>query len=184
MSIYGATVAGASMDAVAVLGQESFGQMFPLARQMKVSARVESKLMEHPLENGATIVDHRVILPKAIELSLFLESGNYRDTYQQIQAAFEAGTLLIVQTRASSFTNLVIEAMPHDEDPTTFDSIVLSLRLKEAKFITPSYGTLPPRKTANKSQASTVKKGQQQTTKTDADSAAGRKSSTLYRILN
>lgn len=172
-----------AFDVVAILRAETFEQMFVGAQPMKLYARVEAKVAEHPIETGATIVDHRVILPVELELSLFIEADNYRSVYLQLRAAFLAGTLLIVQSKASSYQSLQMVSMPHEENPETFDAITVSLRLKEAKFITAEYGTLPARKVANKTQQSTKKKGEQQTT-TVTNEAQKRKSSTLYRILN
>lgn len=173
----------AAFDVVAILRADTFEQMFVGAHPLKLAARVEAKVAEHPLETGAVIVDHRVILPNEVELSLFMESENYRSVYMQIRAAFNAGLLLIVQTKATSFQSLQIVSMPHDEDPSTFDAVTMSLRLKEVRFVTAEYGTLPARAVANKSQQSTKKKGEQQTTMV-TNEAQKRKTSTLYRILN
>lgn len=152
-----------AQDVVAVLAAD-FSQVFPNARALKVSIGRASKAMEHPLETGATVIDHRIILPVTAELSMVLSSADYRAVYQQIGDLFRRGELLTVQTRVESFTSMLIEKMPHEESGDIFDGVTVALALKEAKFVTPTFSTLPPSKVARKKDADTTKRGQQQPT--------------------
>lgn len=160
MALTDTLIPSASSDAVAVFGA-NLSQVFSGARPIKAAVTEDSKLMEHPLETGAVVTDHRIVLPIEIELSLIL-TATYRNVYQQIKQLFTDGTLLTVQTRTASYSNMVIMSLPHDEDPEMFDAIAIAVKLRQVEIISPQYGTLPPSKVANKSQASTVKKGQQQ----------------------
>ena len=156
----------ASADVVAVL-DSGFNQVFGDAHPMKATVNETSKAMEHPVETGATITDHRIILPIEIELSLFLTSSNpaadYRSVYQQIKQLWQAATLLTVQTRTDSYSSMIITDMPHDEASDMFDAIMVAVKLKEVVFVSPQYGTLPPKAVANKKHSSTVKSGEKQT---------------------
>lgn len=149
-------------DVVAVLAAD-FSQVFERARAIKATIKRESKAMEHPLETGATITDHRIVLPVLIELSLLLTSADYRTVYQQVRELFKRGELLTVQTRVDSFPSMLIEKMPHEETADIFDGVTLALSLKEAQFVQPQFSTL---KTAKPKDTNTVKKGQQQPTET------------------
>ena len=79
-----------AQDVVAVLNA-NLQQVFQKARAIKATIMRASKAMEHPLETGATITDHRIILPVNIELSMVLSSGDYRTVYQQVRDLFHKG---------------------------------------------------------------------------------------------
>lgn len=160
-----------TQDVVAVL-DANFEQVFEEARTIKATIMRESKAMEHPLETGATVTDHRIILPVSIELSMILSSADYRAVYQQVRDLFKAGKLLTVQTRVDSFTSMLIEKMPHDETPEMFDGVAMALTLKEAQFVQPQFSTV---KVAKPKNSATVKSGQKQPT----ESPPARKSSIL-----
>ena len=160
-----------SQDVIAVLGAD-LKQVFERAQTLKLTVLPSSKLMEHPLENGATIVDHRVILPVEAELSLMLVSADYPTVYKEVEDLFLRGVLLTVQTRVTSLSNMIIGKMPHDESADVYDGVTLALSLKEAQFVQPQFSTF---KVARPKDASTVKRGQQQPTETPP----ARKSSVL-----
>lgn len=147
-----------AQDVVAVL-DSNFKQVFQKARAIKATVIRASKAMEHPIETGATITDHRIILPVGIELSLVLATKDYRAVYQQVRDLFTNGDLLTVQTRVDSFPSMLIEKMPHDETPEMFDAVAVALSLKEAKFVQPQFSSL---KVAQPKDSNTVEKGQQQ----------------------
>lgn len=160
-----------AQDVVAVLASD-FSQVFQKARAIKATIMRASKAMEHPLETGATITDHRIVLPVNIELSFVLASEDYRAVYQQVRDLFKRGELLTVQTRVDSFPSMLIEKMPHDETPDMLDGVALALSLKEAQFVQPQFSAL---KVAQPKDSNTVQRGQQQPT----EAPPARKSSVL-----
>lgn len=118
--------------------------------------------MEHPLEDGSSIVDHKIILPIEVELSMVVQSADFRSVYDQIKRYYLGAELLSVQTRTGVYNSMVIQGMPHDETPDFYDTISIALKLKEVKLVTAQFGTLPPRKVKRKEDSSTVKRGEQQ----------------------
>lgn len=160
-----------AQDVVAVLNSD-FQQVFQKARAIKATIVRASKAMEHPLETGATITDHRIVLPVNIELSMILSTADYRAVYQQVRDLFKRGDLLTVQTRVDSFPSMLIEKMPHDETPEMFDGVALALSLKEAQFVQPQFSAL---KVAQPKDSNTTARGQQQPT----ESPPARKQSVL-----
>jgi hypothetical protein len=146
-------------DSVAVYSQD-FTQVFPRARAIKAVVKEEAKVMEHPVESGAIITDHRIILPIEIELSMILQSADYQDTYRAIKQFYLNATLLVVQTKSGVYTNQLIASMPHEEDPEQYDALVLALKLKQVQIVTEQF-KLTPKAPANRS---TVNRGTQQTT--------------------
>lgn len=161
MALLDTLIPNASADIVAVF-DENFSQVFENARPVKAMVKEYAKVMEHPIETGATITDHRVIQPIEIELSMILASDDYRSVYQQIRQLYLDATLLTVQTKTATYENMLISEMPHDEDPDQFDSVILALRMKEVDFVTATFGTLPASKVANPVNASTTQSGEKQ----------------------
>jgi len=146
-------------DVVGVYDQ-LFNQVFRRARILKATIREEARVMEHPLETGATVTDHRVILPVEIELSMIVQAERYWEVYNEIKQSYLSSTLFIVQTKASVYVNQLISSMPHEENPDQFDTISIALNFKEVLFFTTT-AKIVPRETTN---SPTVKRGQQQTT--------------------
>ena len=122
-----------SADVVGVYTQD-YLQVFPSARPLKASIRNISKVMEHPVETGETIVDHQIFLPIEIELPLIIQSFFYREVYQQIKQLYLNNTLLTVQTFADTYTNQLIQELPHEESPDFYNTLIITLRTKEVQF--------------------------------------------------
>lgn len=120
-------------DVVAIYNSSNI-QVFKQARPISVSVRPNSKLMEHPLETGETVIDHRVIYPTEIEIVLILVRNDYYNLYQTIKQFYDAGTLLKIQTRSSIYKNQVIYELPHDETVEFFNTIQITLKLKEVLY--------------------------------------------------
>lgn len=152
-------------DVVCVL-DATLSQVFERARPIKAAVKEESKPMEHPLETGAVVTDHRVILPVEIDLSLVLSSGDYRGTYRQIRDLFYKGELLTVQTRTESYRNMTIVSMPHEENADAFDVVMLALALKEAQYVEAQFSEA---KVARPRDSRTVARGEQQPKATPAE---------------
>ncbi len=152
-----------NFDTVAIFTQD-FKQVFKNARAIKATVKEEAKVMEHPLETGATIVDHRIILPVEIELSMILSPADYKNTYNQIKDFYINATLLLVQTKSGTYANQLIQSIPHEETPETYNTLVMSLNLKQAQFVTAQFTNTPK----NPSNGSNVSRGTQQGTNADA----------------
>lgn len=161
-----------SKDVVAVFDQ-NFNQVFSQAIPMKAVIKPVAKTMEHPVETGVTITDHIIFLPIEIELNMMLTgiggvvgfltgSTNYQSVYAQINSLFKAGTLLTVQTKTATYANMIIESIPHDEDPDRWDTVPLALKLRQVQFVQAQFATLPPSSVRNPANASTQQLGQVQ----------------------
>jgi hypothetical protein len=157
----------AAQDVVGVF-DESYNQLFVLARPLRALIRDGSKLMKHPIETGGTIADHRVFEPVGIELSLILDPAEYQNTYQEIKSAYTGNSKLTVQTRVDTYTDMVILEMPHDETADIADTIAMGIKLEHAIFVDPQYAQLPPSKVKKSSNSSTAKTGQKQGTDANA----------------
>lgn len=159
MSLLDYFIPTTAADIVAVY-DDQYNQVFADARPMKASIKETSKPMEHPVETGVIITDHKVLQPVEIELPLICGGDNYRDVYQQIRDLYRNSALLVVQTKTDSYANMIITDMPHEEDPALYDAIPIALKLKEVLIIksTPSYA---PREAEH---SDTVQRGEQKPT--------------------
>lgn len=168
-------------DAVAILNSETFEVLFAEANPMRVTVRETSKLTTWTVEDGTQRTDHRVV--DAIEIDIpFMLTDDTRNLFEQMRQSFLNGDLLIVQTKARSYPDMMIYEIPHEETPDMGVSLPVAVKLREIRVITPEFGKLPPRKVKKKSQSDTVSKGQQQTT--DSDASTQRKASILYGITS
>lgn len=114
-------------------------QVFKDARPLKAEVSIKSKPMEQPLENGATVIDHRIILPIEIDIELFLPSSIYRTTIDEIKQLYSNASFLIVHTRSGIYDNLFIQDIPNEESSDKFDSLTVKMKLKEAMLVTSSF---------------------------------------------
>ena len=131
----------------------NFNQLFPDATIIKLNIKEEAKVMEHPLETGATVSDHAITQPIEIEMDIFINSTSYKNTYNIIVKLFHDFSFLTVQTNTDTYKNQIIQSMPHVESSDIFDGTVINMKLKEALFIEPQYGSVPisPRNPKNSS---------------------------------
>lgn len=159
-----------AVDVVAITGA-NFLPLFASARPLVATVTETAALMEHPLETGALIADHIVFDPIEIELPcVMVGEVEYRNTYALIKATFRAGTLLTVVTRTGSYPNMVIAEIPHEETPAQYDAIGMTIRFREAHFVTPKTG-LSQAQTQDAKQSSTVNRGAQQTSAANASTS-------------
>lgn len=138
-------------ETVVIIDSNTLLPVFYGAQPMRVQVRETSRVMSHPLETGVTISDHHVIEPKEIEVSLIIPAIYYISVYQQIKTAFINAELLMLQSNADVYTNMIVSDMPHEESPQMSGVLVMSLRLKEVLFVAPASIT-----TQNTSNPSTV----------------------------
>lgn len=148
-----------SLDTIAVF-DDSFNQVFQNARPMKCTVKPTSMLMKHPTESGQIISDYKILLPVDIVLPLVVSSQYYRDVYAEINNLYSTSELLTVQTRVSSFSNMVILEMPDEERADMFDVIMIELHLEQVLIVQSTSNFAP----ADPTQANTQNSGQQSST--------------------
>ena len=174
-----------SQDMIAILDADNLTQLFPLAAPMQVTVRELSKILSFTAEDGSEKSDHIVYLPIEIDIP-FLLTEDMRNVYAAFKRAWKTQQSLVVQTKVDTYSSMLIYEMPHDENAEQGNSTVVQIKMRVFDTIKPEYGALPPRKVGgtngNKSQASTVKKGQVQTTESNAPTK--RKGSVLAGIYN
>ena len=178
MALFNALLPSASSDVVAVLNSETNQPIFNDARPMRATVSESAQLMTHPLEDGANIVDHRILLPIGISIPFILTPDTFRQTYQEIRDVFRRSTRLTVQTKTATYSNMYLQNMPHEEDPALFDTITIVLEFIEAMFTRVQIQALPPASVRNPADASTVDRGQV------SGSESGNRGGVLFRLFS
>lgn len=176
------SISSSTQDLVCILDNENFQQLFSTSSPMRMSVRESKTTTKFQVEDGTTRSDHVVVNQVEISIDFIIEDEFARDAYQQIRQAWNENRLVSVQGKVSSYPNMLITDMPHDESPDYGMGIAMPIRLVEWRGVEPQYGSLPPSKVKSAKQASTSKKGQKQTT--EADAATKKKASVAYRIFN
>lgn len=170
-----------SQDAIAILKTEDYSQLFPLAGPMQVTVREISKMLSFTVEDGSERSDHIVYLPVEIDIP-FLVTEDMRNVYAAFKQAWQTQQSLVVQTKVDTYAGMLIYEMPHDENAEQGASITVQVKMRKFDTIKPEFGDLPPSKVSNKSQSSTSKKGQVQTTESSAPTK--RKASVLAGLFS
>lgn len=142
---------------IVAIYDDGFTQLFTAAKIMRANIRERAQLMEHPLETGEIVTDHRIILPTEIELSIIIESEDLKNVYSQLERAFKNSTELKIQTRTAVYTNQIMQELPHEENTDIFDGIMLGLKSKEVQEVNGSTGNF----VQNPANSNTVSRGQQ-----------------------
>lgn len=147
---------------VAILDADSLQVIFASAEPMRVSVRESKRATKFAVEDGTERSDHVVRELTEIQID-FLLADDTRNQFENLRQAFDKNKLVTVQTKVRSYENMLILDVPHDETPELGMAINIPVRLQEWVEVKPEFGTLPPAKVENKSQSSTVKRGQQTT---------------------
>lgn len=167
----------ASVEVVGIF-DEQFKRLFNKTHPMKATVSEEAQLFSHPLEDKTELSDHRVISPIEITIVLQLDPGDYRSAYGELRTSFRRALKYTIKTRTDTYTNMVMQSIPHEEDAATPDLVTLIATFKEAIFVSAQFQALPPRSVKRPNDASTVKRGEQ------AGSGSSGQGSTLYRMIN
>ncbi|WP_310625806.1 phage baseplate protein [Limnohabitans sp.] len=123
---------------------------------VNVSINEQAKAMEHPVESGAIITDHRVIQPVEASLSIIIATAEFAAAYEQIKALYLKSALLQVYTRTARYDNMMIVSMPHKEDADMVDALAVAIKLKEVVIVTSKRKKYAPQ---NPKHAKTEKRG-------------------------
>lgn len=176
---FAANYSSYSQDVMGVY-DSNFNQLFVDARPIACKVNPTAKMMEHPLESGATIVDHRIINPVEIELNVILTPANYLDAYNEIKAVFTGTNSVTVQTIADVYPNMFIEAMPYDHSAEVIDTITMIIKLKEAQIVQSKTQTVQVK---NPADSATVSTGSQNGTTSTPAAGAGQTGSAAWQWI-
>lgn len=149
-----------NIQANVAIFDEDFKQILTTVNIVDVKVQEDARNMEHPVEDGTIITDHRIILPVEIDLTLILNTTDYPSVYSQIQGLYYGGVLLTIQTRTTIYENQMITSLPHSETSELYSGVALSLSLRQVLIVSAQYNITPK----YPSDSNTVERGTQQGT--------------------
>lgn len=161
----------AAADVTAIFDAE-FNRVLRDADIITASVSEPSLFFDQPLENSTVSTDHIIFLPVEISIPMILPAAHYRDLYQQIKDFRNNATPLFVQMKTGSYGNMLIQDIPHDEDPERFDVIAITLILREVQGFNAAVQALSADAVQNPADQSTVDKGAIQPKEPNASLAA------------
>ena len=121
----------------------------------------KARLMEHPLEMGSKIIDHKVFEPITANLQIAMPISGFETECATLKELYRKGTMLSLQTKAYVYDNLQIAGIPHEETAENINRLVFNIELREAQ-VTQSVYVDKANKVKSKSDAPTKKVGQVQ----------------------
>ncbi|MDR0675978.1 MAG: hypothetical protein LBF97_02935, partial [Elusimicrobiota bacterium] len=122
---------------------------------LEASVIDESKITEHPIEDGSIVSDYKIQLPIEINLTAVMPSaniGNYgynlnlldgarfnnwRKIYQELKDLKTSQDKLIIKTKSDSYFNMILVGIPHDEKVENVNRLVFTLKFKEVFVVLP-----------------------------------------------
>lgn len=121
----------------------------------------KARLMEHPLEMGGKIVDHKVFEPITANLQIAMPISGFEMECATLKELYRKGTMLSLQTKAYVYENLQISGIPHEETAENINRLVFNIELREAQVAQSVYVDKST-KVKSKADAPTKKVGQVQ----------------------
>ena len=137
-----------------------FNVLFTSAHPLNVTTEQEKRPTEFQVESGETRSDHVVVNPKVVTIDFALQQDS-RNEFENIRQAFASDELVTIQTRLSTFENMLIVSIPSVESADTYQGGTVSVRFQEWREIQPEYGEIQQAQVAKPEQSDTVKRGKQ-----------------------
>lgn len=144
---------------VMVLDTDVFGILFHSASPMRVSVREEKRATKFQVESGEVRNDHVIDLPTEIVVDFLIAGDEARAQYANLVTKYHAKEPVIIQTRLTSYDNMLIESIGREEVADIAEGSTMSVRFIEWREITPEYGELTPEKTQSPKHTDTVSRG-------------------------
>ena len=114
----------------------------------------QSKLTEHPLEDGKIVADNKVKMPTEITVRITLQSTDYKDKLNMLKKYKDDNQMLYVETKFGGYMNMQIVSMPCNLNATNVSRLTFDVRLREVLVLQDK-----TKQTANENDANTIDTG-------------------------
>ena len=114
----------------------------------------QSKLTEHPLEDGKIVADNKVKMPTEITVRITLQSTDYKDKLNMLKKYKDDNQMLYVETKFGGYMNMQIVSMPCNLNATNVSRLTFDVRLREVLVLQDM-----EKQTANENDANTIDTG-------------------------
>lgn len=153
-------------EVIAILN-ENGEQLFSNAVNIGVSVAPSKTFARHSIENKQVVIDDQFDNPTSLSMRMILDPSDYVDVYKEIKAAYTSVTNFTIQTKVDLYENMYLESLPHEEDPSMFNTIAMTLEFTEQLITASDDEILTTNNTSNASDADTVDSGQKSNTDND-----------------
>lgn len=151
---------------VAIL-DENGNQILSSVVSIGASVAPTKTFAKHQIENGQVVVDDQYDNPTSLTLRVILNPSDYLDVYKTIKLLYENVTNFTIQTKVDVYSNMYLESIPHEEDPSMFNTVSMSLEFTEQLIVASETQVLSTGDVSNQSDASTTDSGTKSTTEDD-----------------
>ena len=114
----------------------------------------ESRLTEHPLENGKVLADNKVILPTEIDVKIVLPSVDYKDMIANIRKYKNDNSMFRIETKLAVYRNMQIVSIPCNLNVENVERLTFNIKFREVLIM-----STPSIETANEGDNDTVNTG-------------------------
>lgn len=140
---------------VVAIYNEDYEPILETMKVLSIDVNDDSKLCQHPLEDGSIMTDHDVNLPIEIVLTIALDRPQYANVYAEIVQYKRDKTFLIIQSKVDSYPNQVLKTITHSESADMWNGVEMVLRFEQIILAT-AQNNVEPRNPTN---VNTIEKG-------------------------
>lgn len=97
------------------------------------------KLCDFPIESGAQISDHKIIMPRRINVELVMPGILAGRVIDQLNIYYKQSKKIVIQSVTGIYRNLILESMPVALKPETVSRPVYDLKFREILLVEPDY---------------------------------------------
>lgn len=126
----------------------------------------DKKMMEHPKEDGTTIIDHIIDDAKTANISVLI-SDDDSTVREELLAYYKNCTPVMIKIKNEFFNNFVMSSKPVKADVSHYDTTVYELTFKEVLVAQTQYVKMRVPQVQQKKNASTVNTGHKQAQQTN-----------------
>ena len=98
---------------------------------MSAEITQNSKLMEHPVEDGTVAADFKVRMPTEITVRITLPAEKYNDILADLQRYKDDGQMIYIETKFGNFKNMQIVSIPVNLTVDNVSRLTFSIKFKE-----------------------------------------------------
>ncbi|WVH05516.1 hypothetical protein KKJFFJLC_00061 [Vibrio phage vB_VpaS_PGB] len=153
-------------EVIAILDEDG-NQLFSSAVNIGVSVAPSKVFARHSIENKQVVIDDQFDNPTSLSMRMILNPSDYVDVYKEIKTAYDSITNFTIQTKVDLYQNMYLESLPHEEDPSMFNTISMTLEFTEQLIVASDSEVLTTANTSNSSDTDTVDSGQKSNTDDD-----------------
>lgn len=141
---------------VLFLDNETLKPVLDKLQCVRLDVTDEKTVTKFEVETGETINDHVITKPIIITVGVMLAGAQDRAAFEALREWYQAHKLLTMQTRMNTYSDMLIEAMPHTEQVALNTEV--EIRLTQWREVVPAYGEIYQAR--NPSQSKTKDAGQ------------------------